>query len=275
MLPIKKVYIDSRFKTKDSKSNSEFKFELSQSIDLPDRCVCYIDDIIIPHSWYTIETGMNDKLYIRHATGGTFTEHVLIIPGQNYSGEGLKTAIQSVFNAAFANIYTVTYQERKGTIEIQCTSSHSFKIMSDEQVKSRGITWTGPPINMDDLHSINEVLRNDSPVSDIESFSTSYESGFLDVMNIHNIYISSPNLGSFSTLGPRGECNIVKKVPVTSNYGYAIFDNVVSQHDYIDVSRQALRTLEFKLSSARGVVVPLHGSHVSFSIIFSTLKEDM
>ena len=144
--------------------------------------------------------------------------------------------------------------------------------MSDEQVKSRGILWTGPSINRDDLHSINEVLRNDSPVSDIESVSTSCESGFLDIMNIHNIYISSPNLGSCSTLGPRGECNIVKKVPVTSNYGYAIFDNVVSQHDYIDVSRQVLRTLEFKLSSARGVVVPLHGYHVSFSIIFSTLK---
>ena len=39
-LPIKNMYIDSRFKTKDSRSNSEFKFELKQSIQLPDNCVC-------------------------------------------------------------------------------------------------------------------------------------------------------------------------------------------------------------------------------------------
>ena len=47
-IPIKKVYIDSRFKTKDSKSNSDFKYELVESIQLPDKCVCFVDDVIIP-----------------------------------------------------------------------------------------------------------------------------------------------------------------------------------------------------------------------------------
>ena len=45
-IPIKKVYIDSRFKTKESRSNSDFKFELVQSIPLPDKCVALVDDII-------------------------------------------------------------------------------------------------------------------------------------------------------------------------------------------------------------------------------------
>ena len=47
-LPIKKVYIDSRFKTKDSVSNSHFKYELVESLQLPDNTVCYVDDVIIP-----------------------------------------------------------------------------------------------------------------------------------------------------------------------------------------------------------------------------------
>ena len=63
-LPIKKVYIDSRFETKDSTSKSEFKFEFKQSMQLPDNCVCYIDDIVIPHTWYSIED-FNNKLYVR------------------------------------------------------------------------------------------------------------------------------------------------------------------------------------------------------------------
>ena len=35
-IPIRKVYTDSRFKTKGSKSDSDFKSELLESIQLPD-----------------------------------------------------------------------------------------------------------------------------------------------------------------------------------------------------------------------------------------------
>ena len=36
---IKKVYTDSRYKTNDSVSNSDFKFELKEALDLPDNTV--------------------------------------------------------------------------------------------------------------------------------------------------------------------------------------------------------------------------------------------
>ena len=54
-----------------------------------------------------------------------------------------------------------------------------------------------------------------------------------------------------------------------------MLDNVVASHDYIDVSKQLLSVIEFKLSSARGDAIPLHGSHVSFSIVVSTIKPDV
>ena len=63
-LPIKKIYIDTRFKTSDSKSSSNFKIDLPNSLYFPSNSVFYIDDIAIPHSWYTIEENINDKLYI-------------------------------------------------------------------------------------------------------------------------------------------------------------------------------------------------------------------
>ena len=46
---VKKVYTDSRYKTSDTISNSHFKFEIKEGLDLPDNTVCYIDDISIPH----------------------------------------------------------------------------------------------------------------------------------------------------------------------------------------------------------------------------------
>ena len=64
MLPVKKIYIDNKFRAPDSKSSSYFKFELKETILLPQNTIAYIDNITIPHSWYSVETGINDKLYI-------------------------------------------------------------------------------------------------------------------------------------------------------------------------------------------------------------------
>ena len=64
-----------------------------------------------------------------------------------------------------------------------------------------------------------------------------------------------------------------KKVPVSSNYGFSIIDSVVAPHDYLDVSRQLLKTIEFKLRSARGDIIPLHGANISFSLIFAVMNE--
>ena len=52
---VKKVYVDSRFRTNDSDSNGDFKFELIEALELPANTVCYVDDISIPHTWETIE----------------------------------------------------------------------------------------------------------------------------------------------------------------------------------------------------------------------------
>ena len=51
MYRIKKVHIDSRYKTNGSVSDSGFKFELNEALGLGENTVCYIDDISIPHTW--------------------------------------------------------------------------------------------------------------------------------------------------------------------------------------------------------------------------------
>ena len=52
---IKKVYVDSRYKTNGSVSNSESMFELEEALDLPGNTLCYIDDILMKHTWFTVE----------------------------------------------------------------------------------------------------------------------------------------------------------------------------------------------------------------------------
>ena len=119
------------------------------------------------------------------------------------------------------------------------------------------------------LRSANEVIGNYITRSPV----TSFETGIVDLRRYHNIYISSPNLSSFSTLGPRGEGSIIKKIPVTTEYGFTIIDNVVAPHDWIDVSKLLLKTLEFRLSDAFGNTIDLRGSPISFSLIFMSQND--
>ena len=66
-----------------------------------------------------------------------------------------------------------------------------------------------------------------------------------------------------------GDNNIIKKTPIQVNYSYMNVDQVVAPNDYLDCSKQSLQTLEFHLKASKGAYVPLHGAHVSFSIIFN------
>jgi hypothetical protein len=42
-LEVKKIYVDSRFCTADSNSDSDFKIQLARNIYLPEKCVMHIE----------------------------------------------------------------------------------------------------------------------------------------------------------------------------------------------------------------------------------------
>ena len=65
---VKKVYVDSRFRTNDSDSNGDFKFELIEALELPGNTVCYVNDISIPHTRRTIEAYSNNFYIILRTT---------------------------------------------------------------------------------------------------------------------------------------------------------------------------------------------------------------
>ena len=54
MLPIKKIYVDSRWKTASSKSDTDFSIQLPQNYFMPKNCVFFIDHVCVPVSWYSV-----------------------------------------------------------------------------------------------------------------------------------------------------------------------------------------------------------------------------
>ena len=154
-------------------------------------------------------------------------------------------------------------------ITITPETQSEVKLFTDDELKGSN-DWQGTAHDSNNLMSTNEVLGNFTIQS---SAASAFESGIIDLRRIHNVYISSSNLSAFKTLGPRGESGIIKKCPVTTEYGFTLVDNVVVSHDWTDVSKQLLKTLEFRLTDAYGTTIDLRGMPISFSLVFM-LQDD-
>ena len=271
-LPIKKIYVDTRFKTKHSVSNSNFKIELNQSLLFPENSVFYIDDICIPHSWTTVEQNLNDKLYFRVIGQSiTPTDHIITLNSQLYTGTTLAQEISTKLTA-LSYSPTVVYNPQKHQISISITA-YSFKFLTESELKNPSIGWTGTSYDKNNLQSSNEILKNTGNVSTTHNSASPYLS-YIDLQPIRNIYIHS-SMGNFNTLGANGETSIVKKVLVSYNFNEMIIDQVLTYNDFGNCSGQTLRTIRFDLKDVMGNYIPMHGSNLSLSIVFSKQNAGM
>ena len=91
------------------------------------------------------------------------------------------------------------------------------------------------------------------------------------VINHHSVYICS-SLVANDSLGCRGETNIFNKVLVNANFGELISDNMYHDHDYTTLSKSTLKILDFSLRDVYGNEIDLHGSHISFTLLFDRSK---
>ncbi len=135
MLPCKKIYIDTKHGTIDSISNSNFRWELPETLTLPHNTIFYVDDICIPHSWYTIETNVNGRLYMQltnnHTTVGTKTNNcdIIVLSPGNYTLETLAVEMKAKINDSFAStVVNVTF-DALGTNTITVTPTNASDLM--------------------------------------------------------------------------------------------------------------------------------------------------
>ncbi len=212
-LPVKKIYIDSKFRRHDSVSTSNFKIELPYTLKFSDNTIFYVDDVCIPHTWNTIEAGVNDKLYLRLTTGGLNTDYILLLTPQNYNGVQLATEISARINYHTTNqVHTCTYNSQTQRISLSF-ASFDCKVFTDYELKALP-SWNGNPVSnaydINNLDSANELLNNTTNVSTTGTNAIPVQF-YLSLQPVRNIYMRSPNISSFNTIGCNGESSIIKQ----------------------------------------------------------------
>ena len=219
----------------------------------------------------------NSKLHLGNAQGYlSLSASVLSLPSGNHSASNLASTLQSVLQATFPNEnYTCIYNTAGGSITISSISS--FRVFTDDQVvemtNNIGVQFPGwvdhnNQLITADINSLMSMLRH----SEAMPAETTFESGFVDLLKVHNIYNHCPSLGHYSTVGVRGESSIIKHITVSSSFGYLIIDSVVSPHDKIYVSKQPIKAMHLTLKNVHANVINLHGAHVSLPLVFQTIE---
>jgi hypothetical protein len=265
-LQYKKIYIDSKYRSSDSTSSSDFKYELPETMTFNENTVFYLDDICIPHSWDTVIDGVNNKLYFKlyvtQTSTGTQNEYhwIATIEARNYSPQDLTTEIQTKMNdiaqpiVNVANMFTCAFQAKLNKIRISIiadpTRTFSFRILTQPELKT--IDWNGTAFDRNKPNDINEIISNLDNISVRSFILNPYMTGSIYLQPFNNIYIHSTNLGNYNTIGCQNERTIVKKVPVSADRGMQIFDQCVLMNDYSDCSGQTVKNIVLPTEKFKG-----------------------
>ena len=265
---MQKIYIDSRFRTANSKSETDFNVELPRSFNVPDGVVAHIDDIVIPVSWSTIDE-RNRNVHVRMYSGGTITPDTYAFAPANY--DGFQFAAELELNL---NYTALTFG---GAIAFSCVYDNAENMLGVSVLDGRlAALKISAPFKMEfltdeaistssDPNTINTIIRNR-----MQTFITEANmySCYLDLFQTRNLYLTSSALCSYDTVSNFGMDTIIKKIPCTAGYNKMIFMSSGSTLDGLDVSKRTLRFLDFKLVDSSFRTIPLRGNHFSFSIVF-------
>jgi hypothetical protein len=280
--------------TPDSKSTSDFSIELPETMYFDNNSsVFYIDVVCLPHSWYTVEENLNNKLYLHMQKENPVQRWSIIVSltPNNYTGTSLASHLQAIMNSSIKgtgkplpansllNPFTVVYIANTNKLEISMEpiagGADQFNILTPTDLKTKHNNTFTESYNVTNPGDCNELIGNMEGHSKLYSTGAgAFTSGALNLQPIRNVYMHSSALGNLSNIGPDGSQTVIKKIPIQAEYNNFIFDQTVMYNDYNSCSGQTLKKLDFQLKTSRGEIIPLRGINVSFSLIFSRAQPD-
>ena len=133
-------------------------------------------------------------------------------------------------------------------------------------------SWGGIYYNPKEKSCGNELLTNVFP--NVVGNTASPATYYLNLTPVRNIYMRSPNLSSFNTIGCNGESSVIKKIPVNAAPGEMITSFITAATAFIPCNILTLKTIEIQLMDVNGHEINLHGANCSFSILLDVMNYD-
>ena len=277
-LTYKKIFIDSKYRTPQSRSSSDFSVELNENLETPEGTRLYVTDISIPATFKTTEVGFYEYLYVMVFNGDTLVKNFRVYVGNRiYFAEQLAFDLNEGMNSnttdlSTGGIFVYSYSSATRTVEFKIKDGLPFtiKIPVDTELANyvNGI-WDNVSAPYDNRKpvSINYLLSNYVPTNPIAVWTSSY----LNLVPFRYVFITSNALSDYRYSAPNSySSSIIRKVLCTEQLGGIINDNhSVHSEDYIDIGGKNLKSLDFRITDAEGNVMNLYDIDCQFALLIS------
>ena len=117
---VHRLYIDSRDRA--SGTPEDFAYQLSLDVSVAQESIAVLDTVLIPVSWYVVEEGVNDRIYVTEQNFSGAGHRIATIPPGHYGDVySLAPAIAEALNTGprlVISPYTVTYDSVLGRFQV-------------------------------------------------------------------------------------------------------------------------------------------------------------
>ena len=143
-LTYKKIFIDSKYRTAQSRSSADFSIELNESFETPENTRMYVTDVSIGAVWKTTEVGFYEYLYVMVFDGDTLVKNFRVYVGNKvYFASQLCFDLNEGMNSnttdlSAGGIFVYSYDEATRTVAFSIKEglSYSIKIPTDEELEN-------------------------------------------------------------------------------------------------------------------------------------------
>ena len=135
MQRVRKIYVCSAHRVAGQPNN--FTIELPVDVDMGPTAHMAVVGTSIPHVFYGVQSGINNKLYIREFDAN----RVLTIESGNYTAASLANKLSAKLNAdpPTGVTYNVTYSATTMKISIVQSGGQGLRIYTDQELKTVGM----------------------------------------------------------------------------------------------------------------------------------------
>jgi hypothetical protein len=206
--------------------------------------------VSVPNVFQTIDSTRN-KLYLDFFED---PDVVVTLKEGMYNGVTLANELQAQLNAMGRGTFSVAFDTPTGQLKLFATGV-GYVVISERSILR--------PFDCLEVLGALDV----GPVLLIENAEVTLPH-HVDISGTRVLYLCSSNFGHYSSLGPRGESDIIRAVFVDASNGSYIVDRLANPFEFIECAGQQLQSLRFTLRDGNGLTVDLKGRSISFSIIF-------
>ena len=279
----RRIVIDSRHKTEDSLSDSDFSVEIPYPVEVPAGSLLYVEGVTLSHIWPTIQKDVNDKIYMEETLGPivapTSVLHATAVlsPG-TYNSVQLVTELQTALNAVSTITVSGTYQYTVSVDDGRITIHHNIpqqvgrSYMYSQEWTEDPATYISTKYNPYIGQSANEVIGFMTNPNLNDQFIHSGQSLTLDFMDLQRhkqLYLCSPGLGESSMQLPTGDTSCIRRILCgTTMQGDVITDTLSTGLAAVTfTSLEILKRVRFILKGWDGKPVATGGHQLSFELV--------